>query len=123
MRSALRAILVALLAVAIGGSAAAECATGELSPTQHECCAAMKGDCAAGRIQMDCCPTEQHSQSRLITTATKPVVHAPVVLACLPALTLPATIKTQAAAFWASTEHRPKQSQRPTFLVLSVLLI
>lgn len=123
MRRVLRVLFVAFLAVAIGGGVLAECAAGELTAAQQACCVSMGHDCGAAGREMECCPTDQQPQTRLLATTAKLVVATPVVVTGPLALAPPLTVKLDSAAVRSFSQETLKLPERPAFLLLSVLLI
>lgn len=126
MRRVLRVLFVAFLAVAIGGGVLAECAAGELTAAQQACCVSMGHDCGAAGREMECCPTDQQPQTRLLATTAKLVVATPVLvtgpLAIAPPLSVK-SVKLDSAAVRSFSQETLKLPERPAFLLLSVLLI
>jgi hypothetical protein len=121
MRS--RPPIAVALAFALVSAAWAQCFARELTPAEHACCLSMGYDCHAAGMEMECCQPEAAAQSQGQLLAIKSSQDAPVVVSG-PQATLPEprvkVAVAAAAAFSREVDHLP---DRPTYLVLSVLLI
>jgi len=118
-----RPLLVLGLIVAIAGAAWAECLSGELTPEQKACCAAMNHDCGAAGAEMGCCSTESQTQDRVQAANVRPEVAAPALLTGPLALLPEPHVRLQPVAAASFDREALKLPERPTYLVLSVFLI
>jgi hypothetical protein len=123
MRRALRPLVVFALTLALAGSAWAECLTGDLTPEQMACCAAMNHDCGAAGVEMGCCATDPQTPDRMQAVSSKP---DPVVFTLLkgPLALLPEPhLRLHPPAAGTYDREALKLPDRPTYLLLSVFLI
>jgi len=123
MRRFLRPVLVLGLVVALAGSAWAECLSGELTPEQKACCAAMGHDCGAAGQEMGCCSTEPQTQDRVQVVSVRPDVVAPALLTGPLALLPEPHVRLHAVAAASFDRETLKLPDRPAYLLLSVFLI
>lgn len=123
MRGLLRLLVVLGLMVAIGGSAWAQCLTGDLTPEQKACCEAMSHDCGAAGVEMGCCPTEPRTQERAQAPTIKPDLGAPALVTGPLDLMPEPHVRIHAVAAAAFDREALTLPERPTYLLLSVFLI
>lgn len=123
MHRRLRPLLVVALTLALAGSAWAECLTGDLTPEQMACCAAMNHDCGAAGGEMGRCATDPQTPDRMQAVSSKP---DPVVFTLLkgPLALLPEPhLRLHAPAAGTGYREALRLPDRPTYLLLSVFLI
>jgi len=123
MNRVLRPLLVFGLILAINGSAWAECLTGDLTPEQKACCAAMNHDCGAAGVEMGCCPIEPQTQDRVQAASVKPELLAPALLTGPLALLPEPHVRVHPVAAGSFDREALKLPDRPTYLLFSVFLI
>ncbi len=123
MRRLLSPLVVFGLILAIGGSAWAQCLTGDLTPEQKACCAAMNHNCGAAGVEMGCCPTEPQTQDRVQAASIKPELLVPTLLTGPLALLPEPHVRVHAVAAASFDRGTLKLPHRPTYLLLSVFLI
>lgn len=119
----LRPALVLGLIVALAGSSWAECLSGDLTPEQKACCAAMNHDCGAAGVEMGCCTTEPQTQERAQAANVRLDVAAPALLTG-PLAWLPEPhVRLHLVAAASFDRETLKLPNRPAYLLLSVFLI
>jgi nitroreductase len=123
MRRVLRPFTVVALILALGGSAWAQCLTGDLTPEQKACCAAMNHDCGAAGVEMGCCPTEPQTQDRVQAVSIKPELLLPALLTGPLALLPEPQARVHLVAAGSFDREALKLPDRPRYLLLSVFLI
>ena len=123
MRGRHRPLLVLALIVAMATAASAECLSGDLTPEQQACCAAMGHDCGAAAIEMGCCPTEPKTSDPVQAAAVKAELAAPVLLSGPVAFVPEPHVRLQPAAAASFDRETLKLPDRPAYILLSTLLI
>ncbi|HXH07212.1 MAG TPA: hypothetical protein VNI83_11540 [Vicinamibacterales bacterium] len=121
MRAASRAFVLVLAAM-VGGAPLAECLTPEpMTPAQMACCAAADHDCGAAALDRSCCRAGEPDRSQLPApgAASPAPVHVPLPGWPLPSVAVPKLT----LAVEAFDREILKLPERPTYLLVSVLLI
>ncbi len=118
-----RSLIVVGLILAVAVSAWGECLTGDLTPEQKACCAAMHHDCGAVGMEMACCVAQPQTPERSQAPAVKPHLVEPALLNA-PLVLLPEPLlRVHPVAAESFARDALELPARPTYLLLSVFLI